>query len=135
MTEIYKVKFFLPADQVAALRDAVDSGEYETASEIASEAISEWQLKRGLHQREVVARLRELWNEGKASGEPASLDLDTREPKRESGSAALRYRLRMRVDLVWRPRAREDCSSFMHLLLRKTGKRRRSSELSMADGI
>src|SRR5271166_6479942 len=96
MIEIHKVEVSLPADQVAALRAAVDSGEYETASEIVSEAISEWQLKRGLHQRE-VARLRELWNEGKASGAPASLDLDT-----------LRAEARERVRSAAVPAADED---------------------------
>jgi antitoxin ParD1/3/4 len=72
---IQKVEVSLPTDQVAAMRDAVESGEYETASEIVSEALSEWQLKRKLSEQD-IARLRELWNEGKASGEPAALDLD-----------------------------------------------------------
>jgi antitoxin ParD1/3/4 len=59
---------------VAALKAAVDAGEYATTSEIVREAIRDWQLKRELRQED-IARLRRLWDEGKASGEPAPLDM------------------------------------------------------------
>ena len=73
MPDTHQLSISLTADQIAELRAAVDTGEYATTSEIVREAIRDWQVKRGLQHRE-VARLRELWDSGKASGAPAPLD-------------------------------------------------------------
>ena len=73
MADIRKVSVALTGEQVAALKAAVDGGEYATISEIIREAIRDWQLKRELRQEDVV-RLRRLWNVGKASGAPMPLD-------------------------------------------------------------
>lgn len=75
MADIQKVSVALTAEQVAALKAAVDAGEYATTSEIVREAIRDWQLKRELRQED-IERLRQLWDEGKASGPPRPVDWD-----------------------------------------------------------
>jgi antitoxin ParD1/3/4 len=75
MPDIQKVSIALTAAQIAALRAAVDAGEYATTSEIIREALRDWQLKRELRQED-LRRLRQLWDEGKASGPPEPFDID-----------------------------------------------------------
>jgi antitoxin ParD1/3/4 len=70
---IQKVSVALTGEQVATLRSAVDSGEYATTSEIVREAIRDWQFKRTLRHND-IERLRQLWEEGKASGPAEALD-------------------------------------------------------------
>jgi antitoxin ParD1/3/4 len=74
MSTIQKLSVALTGEQVDALKAAVDSGEYATTSEIVREAIRDWQLKYGLRREEIV-RLRRLWDDGEASGEPRPVDL------------------------------------------------------------
>ncbi len=66
---------------MAALKAAVKTGEYATTSEIVREAIRDWQFKRELRQED-IKRLRQLWDEGKASG--AARPLDFAELRREA---------------------------------------------------
>ncbi len=75
MPDIQKVSVALTGEQLATLKAAVESGEYATTSEIVREAIRDWQFKREL-RREDVNRLRQLWDEGKASGPSAPLDFE-----------------------------------------------------------
>jgi antitoxin ParD1/3/4 len=75
MLDIQKVSVALTGEQVAALKAAVESGEYATTSEIVREALRDWQLKHELRQKD-IERLRQLWDEGKASGPAAPLDWD-----------------------------------------------------------
>ena len=75
MANVEKLGIALTTQQVAAMREAVESGEYATTSEIVREAVRDWQAKREL-RREEVQRLRRLWDEGKASGKPAPLDFE-----------------------------------------------------------
>jgi antitoxin ParD1/3/4 len=82
MPDIQKVSIALTGEQVAALKAAVETGEYATTSEAIREALREWQWKRDLRAEE-VKRLRQSWQEGKASGAAASLDLaETRDEAR-----------------------------------------------------
>ncbi len=81
MADIQKVSVALTGEQLAALKAAVEAGEYATTSEIVREALRDWQYKRDLRQEE-VKRLRKLWDEGKASGPPEPLDFD--EVRREA---------------------------------------------------
>ncbi len=74
MPEIQKVSVALTREQVGTLKNAVDSGEYATTSEIVREAIRDWQRKRELHGED-VQRLRQLWAEGKQSGPAAPAEL------------------------------------------------------------
>jgi len=86
MPDILKISVALTGEQVATLKAAVDSGEYATTSEAVREALREWQLKRQL-QREDIRRLRQLWDEGKASGPVQPFD-----NKRTLAAARLRLK-------------------------------------------
>lgn len=74
MPDIQKVSIALTGEQVAALRDAVETGEYATTSEAVREAIRDWQWKREL-RGEDLKRLREQWDTGKASGNARAVSL------------------------------------------------------------
>ena len=73
MGDIQKVSVALTSGQLAALKAVVDAGEYATTSEIVREALRDWQHKRDLRQEE-IKRLRQLWDEGKASGDAGPVD-------------------------------------------------------------
>lgn len=73
MADIQKISVALTGEQLAALKAAVEAGEYATTSEIVREAIRDWQIKRELRQED-IRRLRQLWDEGKASGPGRPLD-------------------------------------------------------------
>jgi antitoxin ParD1/3/4 len=75
MPDIQKVSVALTGEQLAILKAAVETGEYATTSEIVREAIRDWQFKREL-RLEDIKRLRQLWDEGKASGPSTPLDFD-----------------------------------------------------------
>jgi antitoxin ParD1/3/4 len=74
MPDIQKVSVALTGEQIAALKSAVETGEYATTSEIVREAIRDWQFKRELRQEE-FKRLRRIWKQGKASGPAKPLNL------------------------------------------------------------
>jgi antitoxin ParD1/3/4 len=67
MPEVQKISIALTAEQIGALKAAVETGEYATTSEIVREALRDWQFKRELRQED-LRRLRQLWDQGKASG-------------------------------------------------------------------
>ncbi|MDE1149648.1 MAG: type II toxin-antitoxin system ParD family antitoxin [Azospirillaceae bacterium] len=75
MAEIQKVSVALTGEQVASLRAAVDAGEYATTSEIVREAIRDWQFKREMRQED-LKRLRQMWDDGKASGPTEPFDVE-----------------------------------------------------------
>ena len=75
MSDVQKVSVALTTEQLAALRTAVEAGEYATTSEIVREAIRDWQHKRELRQVD-VQRLRLLWAEGETSGPPRPFDIE-----------------------------------------------------------
>jgi antitoxin ParD1/3/4 len=75
MPEIQKVSIALTGEQIAALKAAVQTGEYATTSEIVREAIRDWQFKRELRMED-LKRLRQLWDQGKASGTATPVDFD-----------------------------------------------------------
>ncbi len=74
MPNVEKISVALPVEMVSALRAAVDSGEYSSASEVVREALRGWKFKRKVEEME-VEELRRLWNEGVDSG--PSLNADT----------------------------------------------------------
>src|SRR6266851_5389063 len=95
MATVEKVSVALTNEQVSALKAAVDTGEYATTSEIVREAVRDWQLKRELRQED-IKRLRQMWDEGVASGSAGEVDMkklrkEARErledPKKASGNA------------------------------------------------
>ena len=75
MPDVQKVSVALTGEQLAALRAAVETGDYATTSEIVREAVRDWQFKRGLRQED-IRRLRQLWQEGKASGPAEPFDVE-----------------------------------------------------------
>jgi antitoxin ParD1/3/4 len=75
MPDIQKVSVALTGEQVASLKEAVETGEYATTSEIVREALREWQWSRKLRDKE-IAWLQKAWEEGKASGATKPVDFD-----------------------------------------------------------
>ena len=67
MSNVEKVSIALTSEMAAVVRQAVESGEYASNSEIVREALRDWRLKRSFQQRE-IEDIRRLWNEGLASG-------------------------------------------------------------------
>jgi antitoxin ParD1/3/4 len=88
MPEVRKVSIALTAEQLNALKAAVDAGEYATTSEIVREAIRDWQFRRGLRQEDIL-RLRKLWDEGKASGPPKPVDFQRVKRRGRARAASL----------------------------------------------
>jgi antitoxin ParD1/3/4 len=74
MASVEKLSVALTSEQVAALKTAVESGEYATTSEIVREAVRDWQLKRELRQEDIM-RLRQSWDQGVASGSAGKVDM------------------------------------------------------------
>lgn len=67
MSNVEKVSVALTTEMVAVVRQAVESGEYASNSEIVREALRDWKLKRAFQQQE-IEEIRRLWNEGLNSG-------------------------------------------------------------------
>mgnify|MGYP000950584970 CR=1 FL=1 len=74
MATVEKISIALPPDMVATLREAVDSGEYASASEVVRDALRDWKLKRKVETLE-VDELRRLIQEGADSGPAIDADL------------------------------------------------------------
>ena len=75
MANVAKLSIALTPDMAATVRQAVENGDYASASEVIREALREWKRKRGV-DREIVEELRRLWQEGLDSGPAAPLDMD-----------------------------------------------------------
>lgn len=54
---------------VAQLRQAVETGEYSSSSEVVRDALRDWTHKRQLQQNG-IAELRQLWQEARADNRP-----------------------------------------------------------------
>ena len=74
MSEIERMTIALPAPMAAAIRGAVDAGEYATASEVIRDALRLWQTRRDFTARD-LEKLRQRFDDGKASGLAGSLDM------------------------------------------------------------
>jgi antitoxin ParD1/3/4 len=83
----------LTPEMAAVVRQAVESGDYASNSEIVREALRDWKLKRALQQQE-VEELRRLWQEGLHSG-----------PSRFAGMADLKAEARRRLEAQSQPGA------------------------------
>jgi len=69
MTQVEKVSIAVTPEMAAMLRRAVASGDYASSSEVVREALRDWKERRALRHA-AIAELRQLWDEGLASGEP-----------------------------------------------------------------
>ena len=63
MANIEKISIALPHDMVEAIREAVDSGDYATTSEVIRDAVRDWRLKRRVEAMD-LDDLRRLVQEG-----------------------------------------------------------------------
>ena len=93
MPNVEKVSIALTPEMAAVVRQAVESGDYASNSEIVREALRDWKLKRALQQQE-VEELRRLWQEGLHSG-----------PSRFAGMADLKAEARRRLETQSQPGA------------------------------
>ena len=88
MANVEKISVSMTPQQAELLRDAVSSGAYASSSEVIREAMRDWSAKWETRKGD-TERLRRLWAEGKASGEPVSVDFETlRDEARREMSAA-----------------------------------------------
>jgi antitoxin ParD1/3/4 len=74
MAHVEKISIALTAEMAAVVRQAVESGDYASNSEIVREALRDWKLKRALRQQG-IEEMRHLWQEGLASGPSRLADL------------------------------------------------------------
>ncbi len=75
MAKIERMTIVFPEPMADDIRLAVEEGEYASISEVVRDAMRSWQGRRQLRAEE-IARLREAWDRGKASGEPVPYDMD-----------------------------------------------------------
>lgn len=74
-TRVEKTTVVLTPEHAAAIRNAVASGAYATQSEVVRDAMRLWQ-EREAKKQATLDRLRQLWDEGVASGSAGELDIE-----------------------------------------------------------
>lgn len=74
MPTIEKITIALTKEIAEHVREAVNTGEYASTSELIREALRDWQLKRAT-QREQVQQVRRMWQVGIESGSAGQLDI------------------------------------------------------------
>jgi antitoxin ParD1/3/4 len=62
MASVEKISIALPPEMVSAIREAVDSGEYASSSEVVRDALRDWTRKRDL-RRQGIEDLRRIWQQ------------------------------------------------------------------------
>jgi antitoxin ParD1/3/4 len=67
MANVEKLSVALTPEMAAMMRNAVESGEYASASEVMREALREWKLRRTQRER-AIEELGRHWDIGIASG-------------------------------------------------------------------
>jgi antitoxin ParD1/3/4 len=75
MPNVEKVSVSMTPQHAELLRDAVNSGAYASGSEVIREAMRDWSAK-WMQKREDIAKLRAMWEEGKASGPAVEVDFE-----------------------------------------------------------
>lgn len=75
MANVEKVSVSMTPQHADLLRDAVASGAYASGSEVIREAMRDWSAK-WTQRRGDIAKLKAMWEEGKASGEATEVDFD-----------------------------------------------------------
>ncbi|MGV1755220.1 ribbon-helix-helix domain-containing protein [Agrobacterium sp. CG674] len=89
MPNVEKVSVSMTPQHAELLRDAVKSGAYASGSDVVREAMRDWSAK-WMQKIEDIAKLRVMWEEGKASGPAVEVDFDAvlDEARQEIASAA-----------------------------------------------
>jgi antitoxin ParD1/3/4 len=75
MPNVQKISVALTPEMLAMLKQAVESGEYTSTSEVIRDALRSWKARRAMQERE-VEELRRLWDEGINSGEGQFSSID-----------------------------------------------------------
>jgi antitoxin ParD1/3/4 len=75
MPNVEKLSVSMTPQHAELLRDAVNSGAYASGSEVVREAMRDWSAK-WMQKREDIAKLRAMWEEGKASGPAVEVDFE-----------------------------------------------------------
>lgn len=69
MPGVEKISIALPPEMVSIVREAVESGEYASSSEVVREALRDWSHKRNLRERG-LDELRQVWKEAMDDNSP-----------------------------------------------------------------
>jgi antitoxin ParD1/3/4 len=67
MANVEKVSVALTSEMAAMMRQAVESGEYASASEVVREALRDWKFRRA-QRDQIISELGRQWDAGIASG-------------------------------------------------------------------
>src|SRR6516162_9297576 len=66
MSDVQKVSVALTPEFVALVKEAIDTGEYTSASEVIRDALRHWKRRRAIPEMS-TEELRDLWQEGSAA--------------------------------------------------------------------
>jgi antitoxin ParD1/3/4 len=80
---VEKISIALPPEMVAVVRQAVETGEYASSSEVVRDALRDWTQKRRL-RHQGIDELRQVWRqamEDRSPGIPVNEVLDRLERK------------------------------------------------------
>ena len=55
MSEIERLTITMPGEMAAVVKDAVEAGDYASASEVVRAALRDWKMKRALQNEELAA--------------------------------------------------------------------------------
>ncbi len=83
MPNVEKISIALPPEMVSLIRQAVETGEFASSSEVVRDALRHWTKKRTL-RKQGIEDLRQLWQQALADttpGVPANDVLDRLEKK------------------------------------------------------
>jgi antitoxin ParD1/3/4 len=69
MSTIEKISIALPPEMVSMVRQAVETGEYASSSEVVRDALRDWTQKRSLRQQG-IDELRQVWRQALADTTP-----------------------------------------------------------------
>jgi antitoxin ParD1/3/4 len=88
MSNVQKVSIALTPEFMTLVKEAVDSGEYTSTSEVIRDALRHWKQRRAVQLS--TDELREVWQEGIASGPGRfkSIDAIKKEARRRVAHAA-----------------------------------------------
>jgi len=88
MGAVRKLSIALTEELASEVDDAVSTGDYASTSEVIRDALRLWRRNRDADRAETV-RLRRLWEEGLASGEPQEVTEEWFEDIKRRGMARL----------------------------------------------
>jgi antitoxin ParD1/3/4 len=69
MSNLREISIALSAEALAVIEEAVETGEYASASDVVREALRNWKDGRSAQREPSADELRQLWREGMESGD------------------------------------------------------------------